>query len=144
MNYIRLVKQGKMNKSMRIETAASGCLAVLAAVLLIGIPQTLSAAIGGECSNCHTMHNSQNGAAMATYGAAGQPWTGSGPYEMLTRGDCLGCHGIGTSKIETIGGTEIPQVYHTDASGDLAGGNFAYILGTKGSGAADAGAFRAG
>jgi hypothetical protein len=78
------------------------------------------------------MHNSQNGTAMATYGATGQPWKGTGPYGALTRGDCLGCHGMGTSnKIVTIGGSDIPQVYHTDATGDLAGGNFAYILGTK-------------
>lgn len=97
------------------------------------------AKITGQCANCHTMHNSQNGSAMATYGATGQPWKGTGPYRTLTRGDCLGCHGIGTAnKIVTIGGSDIPQVYHTDATGDLAGGNFAYILGTKGSGASDA------
>lgn len=96
------------------------------------------AAITGPCSNCHTMHNSQNNSPMATYGADGQPWKGTGPYSTLTRGNCLGCHGIGTSKIVTIGGSEMPQVYHTDASGDLAGGNFAYITGAKGSGASNA------
>jgi len=84
----------------------------------------------GPCVNCHTMHNSQNGTAMATYGADGKPWKGTGPYGALVRGDCLGCHGIGTSKIVTIGGSDIPQVYHTDAT-DLAGGNFAYITGAK-------------
>jgi hypothetical protein len=78
------------------------------------------------------MHNSQNGTAMATYGATGQSWKGTGPYKTLTRGDCLGCHGMGTAnKIVTIGGSDIPQVYHTDATGDLAGGNFAYITGAK-------------
>jgi predicted CXXCH cytochrome family protein len=96
------------------------------------------ARVTGICSNCHTMHNRQNGTAMATYGATGQPWKGTGPFQLLVRGDCLGCHGMGTAnKIVTIGGSEIPQVYHTDPSGDLAGGNFAYILGTKGSGASD-------
>ncbi len=74
---------------------------------------------------------------MADYGATGQPWKGTGPYPALTRGSCLGCHGMGGSnKIVTIGSSEIPQVYHTDTE-DLAGGNFAYILGAKGSGAAD-------
>ena len=92
---------------------------------------TSLAAITGPCVNCHTMHNSQDGSAMATYGADGKPWKGTGPLPALTRGTCLGCHGIGTAKIVTIGGSAIPQVYHTDASGDLAGGNFAYILGTK-------------
>jgi hypothetical protein len=92
------------------------------------------AKITGNCANCHTMHNSQNGTAMAIYGADGQSWKGTGPYPALTRGTCLGCHGIGTSKIVTIGGSDIPQVYHTDASGDLAGGNFAYIIGSAGGG----------
>ncbi len=60
-------------------------------------------------------------------------------FAALTRGDCLGCHGMGTStKIVSLGGNDIPQVFHTDGSGDLAGGNFAYILGNKGSGASDA------
>jgi hypothetical protein len=78
------------------------------------------------------MHNSQNGTAMATYGATGQSWKGTGPYGALTRGNCLGCHGMGTAnKIVTLGGSDIPQVYHTDATGDLAGGNFAYITGAK-------------
>lgn len=96
------------------------------------------AKITGLCVNCHTMHNSQNGTVMATYGAVGQPWKGTGPYPALTRGNCLGCHGMGTAnKIVYLGNSDIPQVYHTDASGDLAGGNFAYITGAKGSGASD-------
>ncbi len=95
------------------------------------------AKITGPCVNCHTMHNSQNNAAMATYGADSKPWKGSGVNPTLVRGNCLGCHGIGTSKIVNIGGSDVPQVYHADASGDLAGGNFAYITGTKGSGASD-------
>jgi hypothetical protein len=87
--------------------------------------------ITGPCVNCHTMHNSQNGTVMATYGAAGQSWKGTGPYPSLTRGTCLGCHGMGTSSnIVNIGGSEIPQVFHTDTT-DLAGGNFAYITGAK-------------
>jgi hypothetical protein len=118
-------------------TALSAIL-TLVLFLILSIPVTSLAAITGPCVNCHTMHNSQDDSAMATYGAEGKPWKGTGPYGALTRGTCLGCHGIGTSKIVTIGGSDIPQVYHTDASGDLAGGNFAYILGTKGSGASDA------
>ena len=69
---------------------------------------------------------------MATLGG------GSGPNPFLTKGTCVGCHAQGgASKIVTIGGSPIPQVMHTDSSGDLAGGNFAYIDGTKGSGASD-------
>ncbi|MDO9463299.1 MAG: cytochrome c3 family protein [Deltaproteobacteria bacterium] len=106
--------------------------------MILSIPVASFAAVTGPCVNCHTMHNSQDGSAMATYGADGKPWKGTGPLPALTRGTCLGCHGISTSKIVTIGGSDIPQVYHTDGSGDLAGGNFAYILGAKGSGASDA------
>jgi predicted CXXCH cytochrome family protein len=42
-----------------------------------------------------------------------------------------------TQRIVSIGGSDFPQVIHRDPVGDLAGGNFAYILGTKGSGASD-------
>lgn len=98
----------------------------------------IQAMVTGRCDNCHTMHNSQDGAPMATYGADGSSWKDTGPYDALTRGSCLGCHGMGeSSKIATIGGSEIPQVYHTDSE-DLAGGNFAYITGAKGSGASEA------
>ena len=81
---------------------------------------SVEAKITGNCANCHTMHNSQGGSAMATYGG------GTGPNSCLTRGTCFGCHGQGTSKIVTIGGSDIPQVYHTGTL-DLAGGNFKHI-----------------
>lgn len=89
------------------------------------ISPSTHAKITGECVNCHTMHNSQGGTAMATYGGE------TGPNSFLTRGSCIGCHAQGTaSKIVTVGTSQIPQVYHTDTT-DLAAGNFAYI-GTKG------------
>ena len=96
------------------------------------------ATISGICSNCHTMHNSQSGDSMADYGAGFSVNATTGPYPALTRGTCLGCHGMGDAgKIANIGGSEIPQVYHIDTE-DLAAGNFAYILGAKGDGASDA------
>lgn len=86
------------------------------------------AKITGPCANCHTMHNSQNGTHMILL-APGE--TDTSPKQLLVRGTCLGCHGMGTAnKIVTIGGSDIPQVLHTDAT-DLAGGNFAYITGAK-------------
>jgi predicted CXXCH cytochrome family protein len=63
------------------------------------------------------MHNSQDGVEVVT----------GGPYEALTKGDCLGCHGQGTAN-NII--TNIPQVLHSNTT-DLAGGNFAYITGLK-------------
>jgi predicted CXXCH cytochrome family protein len=121
-----------------INTAKTIRALILLVILFMIYPVQSHAAVTGACSNCHTMHNSQNGTDMG-YGASGQPWDDVGPNEYLTRGGCMGCHGMGTSnRIENIGVSEIPQVYHTDPAGDLAGGNFAYILGAKGSGASDA------
>lgn len=83
--------------------------------------------VTGNCSDCHTMHNSQNGAPMQLL-APGE--TDTGPKGFLLRSTCLGCHGQGTGKnIEGIH-SNIPQVLHSNAT-DLAAGNFAYITGTK-------------
>jgi len=95
---------------------------VIAAMSLIAVfSGPALAEISGQCSNCHTMHNSQGGDSMAFDGS-------SGPYSSLTRGTCFGCHGQGTGdNIVTVGGSEIPQVYHTDST-DLAAGNYRYIV----------------
>lgn len=103
--------------------------------LLLSPPSLATARMTGPCDNCHTMHNSQDGQAMATVGGE----SGSSTNLFLTRGSCIGCHAMGTAnKIELLGPTPVPQVLHIDGSGDLAGGNFAYLLGNKGSGASDA------
>jgi hypothetical protein len=105
---------------------------VLFLLYVILVYSSVDAKITGSCSNCHTMHASQNGSS------GGIALGGSTlPQPALTRGDCLGCHGMGPTKIVTINGSDFPQVLHTDTT-DLASGNFAYILGTKGSGASDA------
>jgi len=84
------------------------------------------AKITGDCSNCHTMHNSQDGASMQFDDGASQ-------HSNLLRSDCLGCHGqAGAAKVLGVNGSQIPQVMHADASGDLAAGNFGYINGMKG------------
>jgi cytochrome c553 len=69
------------------------------------------------------MHNSQDGASMATYGGFGTP-----PFFRLLRGNCLGCHGQSNSgtAVVTLGGQKFPQVYHAVSSTQLAGGNFNY------------------
>lgn len=86
--------------------------------------------IQGVCFNCHTMHNSQNAVAM-TFDDS------SAPNDALLKGDCLGCHARGGAQAKVVLGSDtMPQVYHTEPT-DLAGGNFAYITGDKGSGASD-------
>ncbi len=104
-------------------------LSAVSMLFFMGQKDNLIAAVTGECSNCHTMHNSQGGSPMATYGP-----TGTGPYPLLVRGDCLGCHGMSgaSSNIVTVNGSEFPQVRHTDTGNNLAGGNFAFITGVNG------------
>ena len=135
------VLSAQKGKAMK-RKVKKACFFLVGLVLISAIFGFLSnssqAKITGACCNCHTMHNSQNSEPLATYGADGRPWKGTGPYPALVRGTCLGCHGMGDAgKIAVIGGSEIPQVYHTDTE-DLAAGNFAYILGDKGTGASDA------
>jgi hypothetical protein len=97
-------------------------------LLLLGTQAAL--AVQGNCSNCHTMHNSQNNSSMNF----DQSTTVN---EALLRGDCLGCHAQGGPQaLVQLDSDSIPQVMHTEGT-DLAGGNFAFITGMKGSGADD-------
>ncbi|MFH7319795.1 hypothetical protein ACHHRT_04185 [Desulfurivibrio sp. D14AmB] len=104
---------------------------LVALLVQVGGVSPAGATIRGVCGDCHTMHNSQDGGSMAFDG-------GSQVSPMLLRDSCVGCHAMNLGeKIVTSGGNAFPQVYHTDPSGDLAAGNFAYISGTKGGGADD-------
>jgi len=119
-------------KNKQVFNISSACILVI--VLSFALSFTIiEAKITGPCANCHTMHASQDGtSANIAYGGS------SLPQPALLRGTCLGCHGQGTAvRIVSIDGSDIPQVYHTDAE-DLAAGNFAYISGAKGSEASDA------
>ena len=98
--------------------------------VLVGTPEKSYPKIQGVCSNCHTMHNSQDGAPMNFDNSAT-------PNEGLTRGTCYGCHAQGGSTATVMMGPDkVPQVMHGGAN-HLAGGNFGYITGVAGSGAAD-------
>ena len=86
-------------------------------VFLLSIPLPLSAKVTGICSNCHTMHNSQNGTDVNT--------TVSAELSLL-KADCLGCH-TGSSSTGFDASTDAPLVLNTDTTTELAGGNFTYI-----------------
>jgi cytochrome c553 len=86
------------------------------------------ARVTGNCSNCHTMHNSQNGVSMQYANELD-----TAPKGILLRASCLGCHGQGMSN-NII--NNIPQVLYKNAA-DLAGGNFAYITAAKTRGSGD-------
>ncbi len=97
------------------------CLFFLASTCVVN--NTARAAVRGMCSNCHTMHNSQNGASLL-----------SSAQNNLLVDDCVGCHSSsGPDTIVTLGNTRIPIVYNTTAypSEPLAGGNF-YKVGLGG------------
>ncbi|MDL1967076.1 MAG: hypothetical protein LWW97_00665 [Deltaproteobacteria bacterium] len=97
---------------------------ILSIIFTIALCSQVKARVTGACSNCHTMHYSQGGASMATYGGFGEA-----PFQCLVRGNCLGCHGQSATGGEyaTWGSQKIPQVYHATGGTDLAAGNFKYI-----------------
>jgi len=88
--------------------------AIVAAACML--PGAALARVSGQCSNCHTMHNSQNGSAVVA----------TGPYEALTKGDCLICHtgaNLDAGGIPKVQGSTAPA-YGTDT---LAGGSFWWV-----------------
>lgn len=74
---------------------------------------TASAGVSGVCSNCHTMHNSQNGAPIVAAGPQAQ---------LLNVSNCSGCHADSTNAVEMAASDGAPQV--NDATNPLAGGYF--------------------
>lgn len=104
----------------------------LIAGALLAMPAMALAAQGiiGDCADCHTMHNSQQGANVAQVydPATGTYSTSVQPIMNLLKLDCIACHASpdATSALLTLpGGSIVPQVSQpTDAN--LAGGNFRY------------------
>jgi hypothetical protein len=100
----------------------------LIAGALLAMPMMAVAADGivGDCSDCHTMHNSQQGAAVAKVGAGATLSTD--PIQNLLKFDCIACHAnpTATGKLWTLpGGSVVPQVSQS-TDDNLAGGNFRY------------------
>lgn len=103
----------RMKKSSVLFAGALG----LGAIMLAG---GAGAQVQGQCSNCHTMHASQDNQPM-----------GSGPFDVLLFNDCIGCH-TGTNGTGgpsgTVLGTNAPGVLDTvdpfTTGTFLAGGNF--------------------
>lgn len=99
------------------------------------------AKVKGQCAECHTMHNSQNGVPMGVANNVG--WSGGSligddaDYEAkghLLIADCIGCHTNAADGATIIvagsGGNTIPIVYNPIGlieSNMLAGGNFYYL-----------------
>jgi len=109
-------------------------------ILSLLLPCSVYAKVTGSCANCHTMHNSQSGSAVALEGAVG--WSGDGGAltggasadagevgASLVISDCVGCHSSTNSDtIIEVGGSRIPIVYNmAEPSAPLAGGNFYWV-----------------
>ena len=90
-----------------------------------------NAAISGVCSNCHTMHNSQDGAGeVETYSSGTLTTGGTTPQDQLLKASCIACH-TGTSG--ATNSHDAPIVLHTvnpggqGAGKTLAGGDFYWV-----------------
>jgi len=109
----------------------------IAAVLIL--PVLCRAAVKGNCSVCHTMHNSEQGVAVAySLDSSGQPVTSEQPYVNLLKTDCLGCHtNAGAETISPLGDSSVPMVFNLteptyppdgSVNSTLAGGNFHWLV----------------
>lgn len=75
------------------------------------------AQVTGRCDNCHSMHNSQNGADQ-----------NADPYATLLANDCVGCHSHATAITYSLGSSTVPVVFTiAEPSTYLAGGNFHWV-----------------
>jgi len=101
----------------------------LIAGLLFALPVFVAAApmgIVGDCVDCHTMHNSEQGTTNMLRGLTTTP---GDPLPNLLRMDCIACHAMPTASTPTVtlpGGSIVPQVSQS-SDDNLAGGNFRYI-----------------
>ena len=95
-------------------------------------PHPVLAKVKGICSNCHTMHDSQNGQQAQDRNDVAFTTSDVQNYKAvnLLVNTCIGCHSsTSASTIITLGGgTRIPIVFNTVQPGSpLAGGNFYWV-----------------
>ena len=113
------MRTNQMKRSHLLFAAAIGFGAVM-----IASPGSVSAKISsGACVTCHTMHDSQDGAVVAT----------GGPNNVLLRYNCLGCH-TGTNGADGLNANSapgvldtVPPTFWTGGNTTLAGGNFYWV-----------------
>lgn len=96
----------------------------------------IQAMVTGRCDNCHTMHNSQDGKAVA-YEAnlATDSWVSlENPNEALLKTNCIGCHlgvnsgGVGKTPYVLQFNEPIYNITGTEAdTTTLAGGSFYWV-----------------
>ncbi len=108
------------------KTVISVAVALSAAALIAVFYSPAMAKVQGVCSNCHTMHDSQGGTAMAS----------GGPHATLLMNSCVGCHSSSLSTTTySLDGCTVPVVYNTSEpiyEDTLAGGNFYWVADSGG------------
>lgn len=103
------------------------------------LPALCQGAVKGQCSNCHTMHNSEEGQPVAySLDNANHPVLTATPFKSLLKTDCVGCHSsAGSDTIVTQGDSRTPIVFNMlkptyppdgSPSSALAGGNFYWVV----------------
>jgi predicted CXXCH cytochrome family protein len=103
----------------------------LSFLLVLSVIKTGQAMVTGECSNCHTMHNSQNGSPVARDDSGSVTET---PQEVLLMYSCLGCHTSSSTSTWKDPNTKAPIVWNTAGTNygynneGLAAGNFYNVL----------------
>jgi predicted CXXCH cytochrome family protein len=108
------VVKSKMKGGENMKKALIFCLMV-AMVMIVGYGYS-EAAVSGSCQQCHTMHNSQGNADVATDETGATTAT---VFGHLTRSSCEGCHnGIG------LPAAGAPNIFGTAINATTAGGTF--------------------
>ena len=126
---------------MKIKLFTTAALVLFAMAL---VPLASWAQVTGQCADCHTMHNSQDGAAMAmewdsTFSSLSSSST---PFpKLLIRSGCLGCHaGTRTSGPDMLDNaakvlaSSVPTYTLTSPAVTSAGGNFWWVKTTDATG----------
>ncbi len=119
-----------INGCHRIRTALCARLDLVAGLLalLVYLPfwaAPVHARVSGPCSDCHSMHYSQNNSVLSE-------WDEGGPHQALLRSDCGGCH-TGTNEFggDTPFVTSTAPTYGANGTGTdtttLAGGSFYWV-----------------
>ncbi len=108
-------------------------IAAIAISAAVALPSLAMAKVSGQCGNCHTMHNSQDGAAMASTGVFGSTTPADDTANgSLLRYGCIGCH-TGTNAAGA--GPFVLDATAAPTTTSLAGGNFYWVnAGTDASG----------
>ena len=104
---------------------------LLVSLVMLALHAPVNAKVTGQCANCHTMHNSQDGLAV----------NAGGPNEYLLKGgadSCVGCHSAeGNETIINLGGSSVPIVNNAgeptyppngSSTSALAGGNYYWVI----------------